>query len=143
MTASRPVPYRTNLIFDISPCAGTYHGMFHVEESAISEMQKWSPDVIVFLQGANDASRDKLEMFEVRLRRWLGHLTVRFAGGRGGKIGTRRSDGIEVCATPSPARAVLLLTNTSLAAARLRCPVSFRRGTSRRGSSRNPKSLST
>lgn len=31
----------------------------------------------MILQGANDAARDKLEMFEFKMRRWLTDLQVR------------------------------------------------------------------
>lgn len=95
--------------------------MFHVEESAIHEMTQWSPDVIIFLQGANDASRDKLSMFEMRLRRWLTHLTARESA---------------TVLAPRGGRAARRLT-------RRRVPGNIRRGTSRRGASRSQRSSFT
>lgn len=83
-----PVTFPALILFSSPVCvhprlsAGTYHGMYHVEESAIREMIEWTPDVIVMLQGANDAARDTKAMFEMRLRRWFGHLQGNITEGK-------------------------------------------------------------
>lgn len=60
---------------------GEFHGMMRVEEWAIDELRTWSPDYIVMLEGANDAARDTLASFEVRMRRWLANLESNITAG--------------------------------------------------------------
>lgn len=42
-----------------------------------SRSAQWPVEHMVILQGANDAARDRLEMFEIKMRRWLNNLKVR------------------------------------------------------------------
>lgn len=53
---------------------GEFHGMTVVEKHAMEEVLQWKPRVVVMLQGANDAARDTVAMFETRLRPFLAQL---------------------------------------------------------------------
>ena len=44
-------------------------------------MKGWSPDYLVMLEGANDAARDSIASFEVRIRRFMGDLEGNITAG--------------------------------------------------------------
>lgn len=59
--------------------SGEFHGMPLVQESALRQLRAYKPRALVMLQGANDAARDSISVFEGRLRTYLGDLKARTA----------------------------------------------------------------
>ena len=51
--------------------ASEYHGIDQMMAHTLGDLRGWKPDVLVMLQGANDAARDSVAAFSTRLQAFL------------------------------------------------------------------------